>query len=349
MGLLDNLIDQQNPMMDIVNSIARGAPQAATGMVDLASLPFTATGLLKPGQAVGSTEWLTQHGLLPKPSHSIAGQTTETLSGALMPITPSAVRAAQQGVERMTPYVNAKTENTLRQFARPVFNTEVAVTDPALLQNVALSNPVGMALSRERLDAARTATGSPLAQGNMSASQGAWQGSNGFEANPVFMQQFPAHKGRVVDQDYMKYAAQTSENLTQDGNGVARFIPNLLSDTQNSNAAMLHNITPEQLKKLGEAGLTDSMVIAARPGNKALVMGFDDSKGQVPELMKKIKEVVPGAKFKTGVSNNEMDRIYMVRNPDDYGTPTYADFGATPRNNGLLDVLDERLRRDTNK
>lgn len=349
MGLLDNLIDQQNPVMDIVNSVARGAPQAATGLVDLASLPFTASGLLKPGQAVGSTEWLTQHGLLPKPSQSLAGQTVENLSAALVPVAPIAAKGLVSGIVNAPTAINQAAEQVLRSRVKPVFNTEVAVTNPALLQNVGLDDATGMALSRERLNAARSATGSPYAQGNMSASQGAWQGSNGFEANPVFMQELPASKGRVVDQDYMKYAAQTSENLTQDGNGVARFIPHLLNEPYAANAAMITNITPEQLKKLGKAGLTQDMVIAARPGNKALVMGFDDSTTQIPALMDQIKGIVPGAKFKTGISNNKVDRIYMERNPQWEGIPPYSEFGAQPRASGLLDTLDDRLRAKGNQ
>jgi hypothetical protein len=333
-----------NPLLDIVNSIARGAPQAVTGFVDLAGLPFTASGLLDPKQVVGSTAYLTQRGLLPQPSQSLLGQTTEAISGGLMPITPTAVRAAQKGIESVTPAINRQYEQLRRPLAQPVFNTEVAVTNPALLQNVDLNNPAGMALSRERLEAARQATGSQYAGAPMSASQGAWQGSQGFEANPVFMQELPAGAGNVKDQDYMKYIAQTSENLTQDANGVARFVPFLLNDTIRSNAAMIKNVTPEQLRKLGEAGLTNEMVIAARPGNKALIMGFGDEPGQVPQLLKKIKEVVPGIKYETGISKQDVDRIYMVRNPDDFGTPTYADFGATPKQPGLLDTLDETLR-----
>jgi hypothetical protein len=333
-----------NPLLDIVNSIARGAPQAVTGFVDLAGLPFTASGLLDPRQVVGSTAYLTERGLLPQPSQSLLGQTTEAISGGLMPITPTAVRAAQRGIESVTPAINRQYEQLRRPLAQPVFNTEVAVTNPALLQNVDLNNPAGMALSRERLEAARQATGSQYAGAPMSASQGAWQGSQGFEANPVFMQELPAGAGNVKDQDYMKYIAQTSENLTQDANGVARFVPFLLNDTIRSNAAMIKNVTPEQLRKLGEAGLTNEMVIAARPGNKALIMGFGDEPGQVPQLLKKIKEVVPGIKYETGISKQDVDRIYMVRSPDDFGTPTYADFGATPRQPGLLDTLDETLR-----
>lgn len=341
------MADKRNPLMDIVNSIARGAPQAVTGFVDLAALPFTVSGLLEPRNVVGSTEYLTARGLLPKPSQSLLGQSTEAISGGLLPITPSAVRAAQQGIESITPSINRQYEQVRRQFANPVFNTEVAVTNPALLQNVSLNNPVGMALSRERLNLARQETGSQYANAPMSASQGAWQGSQGFEANPVFMQELPTSKGNVKDQDYMKYIAQTSENLTQDANAVARFVPFLLNDTIRSNAAIIKNVTPEQLKKLGEAGLTNEMVIAARPGNKALVMGFDDEPGQVPQLIKKIKEIVPSVKFETGISRQDVDRIYMVRKPDEFGTPTYADFGATPRQSGLFDALDERLRQES--
>jgi len=342
-----SLIDKRNPLMDIVNSIARGAPQAVTGFVDLAALPFTLSGLLEPKNVVGSTEYLTARGLLPRPSQSLLGQSTEAISGGLIPITPSAVRAAQQGIESVTPAINRQYEQVRRQFANPVFNTEVAVTNPALLQNVNLNNPAGMALSRERLNAARQETGSQYANAPMASSQGAWQGSQGFEANPVFMQELPAGKGNVKDQDYMKYIAQTSENLTQDANAVARFVPFLLNDTIRSNAAIIKNVTPEQLKKLGESGLTNEMVIAARPGNKALVMGFNDEPGQVPQLLKKIKEIVPNVKFETGISKQDVDRIYMVRNPDEFGTPTYADFGATPRPSGLLDTLDERLRQES--
>ena len=42
----------------LAKSVARGVPQMATGLVDLASMPFEAAGVLQPGQAVGSTKWL---------------------------------------------------------------------------------------------------------------------------------------------------------------------------------------------------------------------------------------------------------------------------------------------------
>lgn len=90
---------QPSRLMDIINSIGRGVPQAATGFVDLAALPFTMSGLLSPKQVVGSTEYLTAKGLLPPPSQSLLGQSVEAISGGLMPLSPAAMRATQAGVE----------------------------------------------------------------------------------------------------------------------------------------------------------------------------------------------------------------------------------------------------------
>jgi len=66
-------------------SAARGIPQLATGFVDLAALPFTATGLLKPEQAVGSTAYLTSKGLLPPEQQGLLNQTAELVSSAMNP------------------------------------------------------------------------------------------------------------------------------------------------------------------------------------------------------------------------------------------------------------------------
>lgn len=66
-------------------SVARGVPQLATGFVDLAALPFTATGLLKPEQAIGSTDWMTAKGYLPPKQEGLLSETTELLSGAINP------------------------------------------------------------------------------------------------------------------------------------------------------------------------------------------------------------------------------------------------------------------------
>jgi hypothetical protein len=74
-----------NPLMDLGRSVARGVPQALTGFVDLAALPFTLSGLLEPQNVVGSTEYLTARGLLPQPSQNLLGQTTELLSSAVTP------------------------------------------------------------------------------------------------------------------------------------------------------------------------------------------------------------------------------------------------------------------------
>lgn len=66
-------------------SIARGVPQMATGLVDLAALPFTLTGLLEPEQAVGSTDWMTKRGYLPPKQEGLLSETSELMSSAMSP------------------------------------------------------------------------------------------------------------------------------------------------------------------------------------------------------------------------------------------------------------------------
>jgi hypothetical protein len=77
---------------------ARGVPQLATGFVDLAALPFTMTGMLKPEQAVGSTAYLTSKGLLPPEQKGLLGETTEIVSGALNPATATKAALAKGGL-----------------------------------------------------------------------------------------------------------------------------------------------------------------------------------------------------------------------------------------------------------
>ena len=64
---------------------ARGVPQLATGFVDLAALPFTMTGMVRPEQVFGSTDYLTAKGLLPPPQQGLLSETTELVSSALSP------------------------------------------------------------------------------------------------------------------------------------------------------------------------------------------------------------------------------------------------------------------------
>ena len=71
--------------MGLAKSVARGVPQMATGLVDLASLPFEAAGVIQPGQAVGSTKWLESKGYLPESQEGFLNQTAELLSGGFDP------------------------------------------------------------------------------------------------------------------------------------------------------------------------------------------------------------------------------------------------------------------------
>lgn len=76
--------------MGLAKSVARGVPQMATGLVDLAAMPFEAAGVLQPGQAVGSTKWLESKGYLPEAQPGFINQTVEGLASALDPSTMAA-------------------------------------------------------------------------------------------------------------------------------------------------------------------------------------------------------------------------------------------------------------------
>lgn len=86
-------------------SAVRGIPQLATGFVDLAALPFTATGLLKPEEAVGSTAYLTSKGLLPPEQQGLLNQTTELVSSAINPATAAKAAMAKGGLLMAAPIV----------------------------------------------------------------------------------------------------------------------------------------------------------------------------------------------------------------------------------------------------
>jgi hypothetical protein len=111
---------QPNRLMDIINSIARGAPQAVTGFVDLAALPFTLSGLLSPKQVVGSTDYLTARGLLPQPSQGLLGQSVEAISGGLMPLSPAAMRATQAGIESTAKALAPKAGQLAEDYLRSI-------------------------------------------------------------------------------------------------------------------------------------------------------------------------------------------------------------------------------------
>lgn len=86
-------------------SAARGIPQLATGFVDLAALPFTMTGLMKPEQAVGSTAYLTSKGLLPPPQEGLLSETAELVSSAVNPATATKAALAKGGAVLAAPTV----------------------------------------------------------------------------------------------------------------------------------------------------------------------------------------------------------------------------------------------------
>jgi len=122
-------------------SAARGIPQLATGFVDLAALPFTATGMLKPEEAVGSTAYLTSKGLLPPEQQGLLNQTTELLSGAINPATATKAALAKGGLLATAPIAFAgsiqkpleNVFNIIKRDASDIFGSgaeKIRYTDP---------------------------------------------------------------------------------------------------------------------------------------------------------------------------------------------------------------------------
>lgn len=109
-----------NYLSRVGKAVARGVPQMATGFVDLAGLPFTATGLLEPEQVFGSTAYLTDKGLLPQPQTGLLNETVELGSSMLNP--SSAVNAGLIGLGGMVKLGNKSfpqfTEEALAKFKK---------------------------------------------------------------------------------------------------------------------------------------------------------------------------------------------------------------------------------------
>ncbi len=92
------MADMTETLRKLGLAAARGVPQLATGFVDLAALPFTMTGVMKPEQAVGSTAYLTSKGLLPPPQQGLLSETTELVSSAVNPATATKAALAKGGL-----------------------------------------------------------------------------------------------------------------------------------------------------------------------------------------------------------------------------------------------------------
>lgn len=92
---------------------ARGVPQLATGFVDLAALPFTMTGMVRPEQVFGSTDYLTAKGLLPPPQQGLLSETTELVSSALNPA--AAIKGGLIGIGGTFIGKNAKSWNKVME------------------------------------------------------------------------------------------------------------------------------------------------------------------------------------------------------------------------------------------
>ena len=109
------MADMTETLRKLGLAAARGVPQLATGFVDLAALPFTMTGMMKPEQAVGSTAYLTSKGLLPPPQEGLLSETTELVSSAVNPATAAKAALAKGGLLMAAPIAYHGTTKEIAQ------------------------------------------------------------------------------------------------------------------------------------------------------------------------------------------------------------------------------------------
>ena len=101
---LDSTIETYKPAL---KALGRGIQTAPSGLLDLASLPFTVTGMVEPDQVPGSTAWMDKKGwLIPKqvganPTDQFALESLELMGGLGLPsVAGGAIsRPVKEGVE----------------------------------------------------------------------------------------------------------------------------------------------------------------------------------------------------------------------------------------------------------
>lgn len=221
-----------------------------------------------------------------------------------------------------------------RPFYAPQISTEAAQTPTKTLLN-AVGDPMAEGLSRRRFELGAT---DPLRQ-NVSYRQGVWEA----ETNPMFLSTMP----RTVDsllanKELVRNMVQTAENLEQAGAGAIRAIPlPMTRDLSKGDVAILSmgkkGLSNKQVSELSRA-LGDKGAIQHRQDGTAVLVSFGDD---LQTLVNQVKKDLPELKAKPAISEENIDRLYFVREE-------YPNYGAIPRDvnpaiNELKD-FDELLR-----
>lgn len=229
---------------------------------------------------------------------------------------PYLAGAAALGLGRAAPRaVNAIARPLMRAMAKPVMGIEATSKVPLSLEQ-----------ALHRFNIARDESMSPHASRPFQVGQGAWEGENGMEHNPLMMQSMPRTMRDLINRpDYMQYLAQMGSNLDQEGAPISRFVPNLINTPKSANALMAHGVDSEALKAIA-GKLGSGYAVAHRPGNKALVFSLGDEPNW-EDLAGQIRPMSSGVKF--GRSDPLKDRVILSKTP--WGDATYGDMGAMER------------------
>lgn len=222
------------------------------------------------------------------------------------------------------PFLRARHLNSIaRPFSR-------AWSKPVLGMEAVSKHPLSRNVSDARYNHARDSSMHEYKDLPVHRGQGAWEGENGMEFNPLYMQEMPRSMGRLKDDTHgLRYASQMGENLEQVATPVSRFVPNMINTPDGANAMMFSGIDDERLRALAESA-GSGWVTAHRPGNKAMMFPLNDE-WSLDGMANKLRSNVPGSKVRYGRSDADVDRVLLAREPLGYESGLYEDFGARPR------------------
>lgn len=319
--------------------------------VDIANLALGTVGLgsERPVLGIDYLRKIAQSlNLAQEPTGSAAESMGRLGAGVMSPALFQAVAKAGKLIEDPTTYAKM-----LAPLSKPQVTTEATVTGriapetgqyvtgPRTLTGVS-GSPQGELMARQRFERAAE----PMLAENVTPRVGYWAG----ETNPMFVSEMPRMMDVSKQKEALRQVAQTAQNLEQEGAAITRAVKLPFGDISEGNAAFLTKngkpLTKDDIVKLNKA-FTDSdfdAVLQHRKDGSGLIFkgGWGEAKYDLPQFVKKAKEVLPGLKVEPALARQDIDRVYM-------DMAEYANYGAVPRKEspgGLLtEAFDEALKR----
>lgn len=288
-------------------AVARGVPQAATGMVDLAALPLTATGIRKAEDVVGTTDYLTKRGLLPPPQEGLASESAELLSGMVSP--SGAAKAAMLGVignPKLLQPLRGSAQEMLKQLEEQGIDTSrMWLRGKKPPENKEVAAKAGSSLSRQMEDQPRT---------KFNTRGGVW-----LTDNPNVAQSYTGDRGYVIPVYAQKpdvvldaKSAQWKDYYKKDKDWLEAFsdpklrlieVRNVLDTGTHSSTIDTSSVSEDELREMFRASnLFAKKPIGGRVVNKGTGTPYDFAEGG------EVKKNEPGSELWRQIPTDDVPR-----------------------------------------